>query len=199
MNNFHPSSADARVFQRVVQVVPHITAPGRVLEVVAQPNTPVKTGDVLFTIDPRQFQFEVNRLEAALAAAEQAVPQLKSSARSGHGRRREGQPSSISLRPSSTGRPSSSRTGHRAGDARQAERNRETAQQAVAGAEAAEERARLAYQSNIGNENTAVAQARQQLALAKYNVAESSSARLATAPRPISSLSPAPSSARRRR
>ena len=37
MNNFHPSSADARVFQRVVQVVPHITAPGRVLDVVAQP------------------------------------------------------------------------------------------------------------------------------------------------------------------
>ena len=42
MNNFHPSSADARVFQRIVQVVPHITAPGRVLEVVAQANTPMK-------------------------------------------------------------------------------------------------------------------------------------------------------------
>ena len=79
MNNFHPSSADARVFQRIVQVVPHITAPGRVLEVVAQSNTPMKRGDVIFVIDPQQFQFEVRRLEAALAAAEQTVPQLKSS------------------------------------------------------------------------------------------------------------------------
>jgi multidrug resistance efflux pump len=54
-----------------------------------------------------------------------------------------------------------------------AERNLEAAQQGVAGAQAAEDRARLAYQSNIGSENTAVAQARQQLALARYNVAES--------------------------
>lgn len=78
MNNYHPSSTDARVFQRVVQIVPHITAPGRVEEIVAQPNTPLKQGDVLFTIDPQPFQFEVSRLEAALAAAEQSVLQLKS-------------------------------------------------------------------------------------------------------------------------
>ena len=32
---------------------------------------------MLFTIDPRPFQFEVNRLEAAVAAANQLVPQLK--------------------------------------------------------------------------------------------------------------------------
>lgn len=39
----------------------------------------MKKGDVIFTIDPEQFQFDVKRLEAALAAAEQSVPQLKSS------------------------------------------------------------------------------------------------------------------------
>ena len=77
MNNFHPSSTDARVFQRVVQITPHITVPGRVQNVTAQANTPLKKGEVLFTIDPRPFQFEVNRLEAALAAAAQLVPQLK--------------------------------------------------------------------------------------------------------------------------
>lgn len=77
MNNYHPSSTDARVFQRVVQITPHITIPGRVQSVVAEPNTPLKKGDVLFTIDPRPFQFEVDRLEAALAAANQSVPQLK--------------------------------------------------------------------------------------------------------------------------
>ena len=73
MNNFHPSSADARIFQRVVQVVPHITAPGRVKEVLAQPNAPMKKGDVIFTIDPEQFQFDVKRLEAAMAAAQQSA------------------------------------------------------------------------------------------------------------------------------
>src|SRR5437016_4953641 len=79
MNNYHPSSADARVFQRIVQVVPHITTPGRVQEVAAKPNTPMKEGEVLFRVDPQPFQYEVNRLEAALAATEQSVPQLKSS------------------------------------------------------------------------------------------------------------------------
>jgi multidrug resistance efflux pump len=77
MNNYHPSSTDARVFQRVVQITPHITVPGRVQSVVARANTSLAKGDVLFTIDPRPFEFEVNRLEAALAAAAQSVPQLK--------------------------------------------------------------------------------------------------------------------------
>ena len=55
MNNFHPSSSNARVFQRVVQIVPHITTPGRVLEVAAQANTPIKKGDVLFRVELEAF------------------------------------------------------------------------------------------------------------------------------------------------
>jgi multidrug resistance efflux pump len=79
MNNYHPSSSDARVFQRIVQIVPHITTPGRVESVAVQPNAPIKKGDVIFKIDPQPFQFEVERLQAALVAAQQNVPQLKSS------------------------------------------------------------------------------------------------------------------------
>ena len=65
----------------------------------------------------------------------------------------------------------------RKGDVAQAaldryQRDLETAQQAVAGAKAAEQKAKLAYESNIGDENTAVAQARQQLDQAKYNLDE---------------------------
>jgi multidrug resistance efflux pump len=174
MNNFHPSSADARVFQRVVQVVPHITTPGRVQDVVAQPNTPLKKDDVLFRIDPQPFQFEVNRLEAALAAAEQSVPQLKSS-----------------LEQASAGVEKANVQLHLAeadferqtelfekkviaqASLDRAQRNLESAQQAVAGVKAAEDRARLAYQSNIGSENTAVVQVKQQFAQAKYNLEES--------------------------
>lgn len=174
MNNFHPSSSDARVFQRVVSIVPHITAPGRVLEVVAQPNTPLRKGDVLFTIDPRQFQFDVKRLEAALAAAEQAVPQLKSSLDQATAAAEKAR-TQLDLAQAELDRQTELFQKQVIAQALldKVERNRDTAQQSLAGAQAAEQRAQLAYQSNIGNENTAVAQARQQLALAQYNVEES--------------------------
>jgi multidrug resistance efflux pump len=68
---------DARVFQHVVQIAPRISAAGRVSEVPVQANSPLKKGDVLFRIDPRPFQYEVDRLAAALSSAEKSVPQLK--------------------------------------------------------------------------------------------------------------------------
>lgn len=174
MNNFHPSSADARVFQRVVQVVPHITAPGRVQEVRADANVPMKKGDVIFTIDPRQFEFDVRRLEAALAAAEQVVPQLKSSVDQAVAAA-EKAATQLDLARAEFARQSELFERKVVAQAMldKAERNLEAAQQGVAGAQAAEDRARLAYQSNFGSENTSVVQARQQLELARYNVAES--------------------------
>jgi multidrug resistance efflux pump len=174
MNNYHPSSTDARVFQRVVQITPHITVPGRVLSVVAQPNTPLAKGDVLFTIDPRTFQFEVNRLEAALAAANQLVPQLKAALEQASAgvERAEAQ---LNLAQADLDRQQILFT---KGDIAQAaldryQRNLETAQQSHAAARAVEMKARLAYESNIGDENTTVAQVRQQLDQAKYNLDES--------------------------
>lgn len=174
MNNFHPSSADARVFQRIVQITPHITTPGRVREVVAQANTPMKQGEVLFRVDPQPFQYEVNRLEAALAAAEQSVPQLKSSL----------DQASATVEKANVQRHLAKADFERQNELFEKQviaqaaldrfaRNLETAEQAVAEAKAAEERARLAYQSNIGSDNTAVVQVRQQLAQAKYNLEES--------------------------
>jgi multidrug resistance efflux pump len=174
MNNYHPSSTDARVFQRVVQIVPHITTPGRVREILAQPNTPIKKGDVIFKIDPQPFQFEVDRLQAALAAAQQSVPQLKSSldqASAGV----EKATAQLNLAKAELERQQELFTKQVVAQAAldRAQRNAETAGQAVAEVRAAEDRARLAYQSNIGSDNTAVAQVRQQLAAAKYNLDES--------------------------
>lgn len=173
MNNHHPSSADARVFQRIVQIAPHITVPGRVQEVRAEANAPLKKGEVLFTIDPRPFQFEVNRLEAALAAAAQLVPQLKSAldqATAGVER------AEVQLHLAQADFDRQSELTRKGVVAQAAldkfERNLEAAQQAVAAAKAAEQKARLAYESNIGDENTAVAQTRQQLEQAKYNLDE---------------------------
>jgi multidrug resistance efflux pump len=64
MSLFQPLSEDVRVYQRVVQIVPRVT--GRVIEVPLTENAPVAKGDVLFRIDPEPFQYEVDRLTAAL-------------------------------------------------------------------------------------------------------------------------------------
>jgi multidrug resistance efflux pump len=77
VNFWHPMTTDARVFQHVVQIAARTSKPGRVSEVPIEPNTPLKQGEVLFRIDPRPFQYEVDRLAAAVTAAEQSVPQLK--------------------------------------------------------------------------------------------------------------------------
>jgi multidrug resistance efflux pump len=174
MNNFHPSSSDARVFQRVVQIVPHISSPGRVQVIATQPNTPVKKGDVLFKIDPKPFQIEVNRLQAALAAAQQAVPQLKSSLDQAAAAT-EKATAQLNLARSDFERQQELFEKKVVAEAAldRFERNFQSAEQAVIGAKAAEERARQAYESNIGDENTTVAQVQQQLAQANYNLEES--------------------------
>lgn len=173
MNNYHPSSADARVFQRTVQIVPHITTPGRVEQVLAQPNAPMKKGDVLFTVDPRPFQFDVNRLEAALAAASQSVPQLNAAVSEAAANVGKAQ-AQLSLATSKLSREEQlSGKGFVAEtDLDRARRNAEAAKQTVAQAQAAEQKARLAAESTLDGENTTVAQTRQQLEQAKYNLTE---------------------------
>jgi multidrug resistance efflux pump len=62
LNIFAPSSADVRVINYVVQVVPRVA--GRVVEVPVEPDRPVKKGAVLFKIDPVIYQSQVDALEA---------------------------------------------------------------------------------------------------------------------------------------
>lgn len=50
---------------------------GRVIEVKAQPMVPLKQGDVILRINPKSAEFKITEMEAALAAAQQLVPQLK--------------------------------------------------------------------------------------------------------------------------
>lgn len=68
LNIVAPSSADVRVINYVVQVVPRVA--GRVIEVPVEANRPVKKGDVLFRIDPVPFQQELRALEAKLPEME---------------------------------------------------------------------------------------------------------------------------------
>jgi multidrug resistance efflux pump len=65
LNVYAPSALDVQVVKYVVQILPRVT--GRVIEVPVEPNRLTRKGDVLFRIDPRPFEYEVQRLEAQLA------------------------------------------------------------------------------------------------------------------------------------
>ena len=68
LNVVAPSTADVRVIKYVVQVVPQVR--GRVLEVPVEPNRLVKKGELLFRIDPTQYENELNAAKAKLASDE---------------------------------------------------------------------------------------------------------------------------------
>lgn len=65
---FAPTTADGRTFQYVVQVVPNVAGP--VTEVTADALAPLKKGDILFKIDPTQYQAAVDQLEASIKRTE---------------------------------------------------------------------------------------------------------------------------------
>jgi multidrug resistance efflux pump len=74
-NNLTPSGR-LTVAGRVVEVTPNVT--GQVIAIPVKPNVPLRTGDVLFQIDPAPFQYKVTQLLASLAAAKQQTEILKS-------------------------------------------------------------------------------------------------------------------------
>ncbi len=73
LNVVAPSSADVRVVKYVVQVIPQVR--GRVVEVPVEPNRLVKKGELLFRIDPTQYQNDYNVVKARLAADEAKLAQ----------------------------------------------------------------------------------------------------------------------------
>jgi multidrug resistance efflux pump len=73
LNVVAPSSSDVRVVKYVVQVIPLVK--GRVLEVPVEPNRLVKKGELLFRIDPTQYQNDLNVAKAKLAADEAKLAQ----------------------------------------------------------------------------------------------------------------------------
>jgi multidrug resistance efflux pump len=73
LNVVAPSSADVRVIKYVVQVIPQVR--GRVIEVPVEPNRLVKKGELLFRIDPTQYQNDLNVAKAKLAADEAKLAQ----------------------------------------------------------------------------------------------------------------------------
>jgi multidrug resistance efflux pump len=62
---FNYLTPSGTVTGRVVEVTPNVS--GQITAIPVQPNVLVKTGDVLFQIDPAPFQYKVAQLKASLA------------------------------------------------------------------------------------------------------------------------------------
>ena len=169
MNYNHPFTTNARIYFAVTPVFPSVR--GRVIEVPVQANVPLKEGDVLFRVDPKPYQYVVDQKKALLAEAEQNVMQLKAS---------------LDQATAGTQKANAQFELAQQNYDRQAElfqkrviaqatldtytRNLKTATQSLTGAKAEEERARLAYSSNIDGVNTTVARLRSELADAQWDL-----------------------------
>jgi multidrug resistance efflux pump len=57
-----------RAYRNVIEIIPNVT--GEVLEVPVTPLVPLEQGDVLFTIDPTQYDARVDQLEAQIALSQ---------------------------------------------------------------------------------------------------------------------------------
>jgi Outer membrane efflux protein/Biotin-lipoyl like len=74
---FQPFSLDSHVIRSTIQIVPRLTQPTLLTEVLVEPNVPVKKGDPLYRFDKAVYQAQADAARAQLAAAEQNVEILK--------------------------------------------------------------------------------------------------------------------------
>ncbi|ECG5957055.1 TPA: multidrug transporter subunit MdtN [Salmonella enterica subsp. enterica serovar Enteritidis] len=66
-----PSTNDAYVAADTIDVVPEVN--GRIVELAVKDNQQVKQGELLFRIDPRQYQANLAKAESALAALDKQI------------------------------------------------------------------------------------------------------------------------------
>jgi multidrug resistance efflux pump len=169
--NYLTPSGRVTVTGRVVEVTPNVT--GQIVVIPVKPNVPVKSGDVLFQIDPAPFQYKVSQLQASLAAAKQQTEILKSNyeqatanvagltAQQAYNKKR--------LADIQTLVADDANTQFQAQD-RQVQYETVTAQLEVA--KASQQSAKLALDSEIGGVNTSVAQITAQLDNAGWELSQ---------------------------
>jgi multidrug resistance efflux pump len=169
MNYNHPFTTNARIYFSVTPVLPSVR--GRVVEMPVQTNAPLKEGDVLFRIDPKPYEYVVAQKKAALAEAEQNVKQLKASLDQATAAADRAN-AQLDLAKQEYDRQAQlfERKVVAQATLDTATRNLEASKQTWVGAKAEQERARLAYSSNIEGVNTTVARLTAELADAQYDL-----------------------------
>jgi len=164
-------AGDLLVLNYVVEIIPNVA--GEVTEVPVKPLVPVTKGDVLFQIDRRPFQAEVDRLEAALAAAVQNVPQLKTAYEAAAATLEQSVAQrdlaqlnydrALSIQKENAGAISQLQVD-------QSRQSLAATEAAVKVSQANREQARLAWKQEIDGENTSVAELKAQLTAARLNL-----------------------------
>lgn len=164
-----PYSADAKVVQHTIQLVPRLPEPTLVTAVLVEQNVPVKKGQPLFTFDRRPYEYKVAQLQAGLAEAKQNVLVLKADLDVAEQNlakaTSEWQYAAYQLKLADR----LAKTG--AGPVEDAQKW--TAQEAIAAAsvraaKADIERARLRYEAQVGGVHTTVAKVEAELDQARY-------------------------------
>ncbi len=166
---YQPFSLDSHVIRSTIQIIPRLTEPTILTEVVVEPNVPVKKGDPLYRFDPTIFQLRVDQAKAQLAEAEQNVKIL--------GEDVTAATETVARAQAQLAYATSQQARYKdlvpKGGARQDELDRWNDQvtedtAAVSEAQATLAKAQLALDSEIDGVNTGVAQAKAQLAQAQY-------------------------------
>jgi multidrug resistance efflux pump len=169
MFNYLTPSGSVVVISRVVEVTPNVS--GQVTAIPVQPNVPVESGTVLFQIDPAPFQYKVSQLEASLVQSKQQAQQLKANYEQASANV-EGLAKQLAYNTQRLDNlqkltRSQATSEFREQDARiQAE----TVSAQLLAANAAQQSAKLAMESEIGGVNSAVAQIQAQLDNAKWEL-----------------------------
>jgi multidrug resistance efflux pump len=164
-----PTSTEARVIQHTIQLTPRLSEPTLVTAVLIEPNVHVKKGTPLFQFDRSVYEAKVRQLEAQLAQATQGVQIMKADIQVASQKVTKLKSELEYARYQE--KLSSELANKGAGPQEDAQKwaaqvAAETA--AIKEAQAAEQVARLKYQSEIGGVNTTVAQAQAELDQARF-------------------------------
>ncbi|EKO3411418.1 HlyD family secretion protein [Vibrio fluvialis] len=171
MNYNHPFTSIGGQVYNTTPIVSSVR--GKVIEVDVEPNTPLHKGDILFKLDPVPFEAAVVQKQAALAEAEQDVLRLESAYK-------QATASTVKAeaeRDKAKREAARYEKGYKRGafTAQQVDTTRQaykSAQAALEVAQALENEAKLAFESQIDGENTTVARIRAELTQAQFNLDE---------------------------
>jgi multidrug efflux system membrane fusion protein len=78
INHLWPRTADAAVRANVVDIVPRVNGP--IIKLPLQDNQAVKMGELLFEIDPTDYELSVERAKSSLAGLDQQIATAKTKA-----------------------------------------------------------------------------------------------------------------------
>jgi multidrug resistance efflux pump len=164
-----PQSARGMIVANFTEIAPQVS--GQVIEVPIEHNQDVDVNQVLFRINPRPFQRQVEQLRAALVQTESGVAQLKEAADAARAQVKSTEASLLLARTRLGELEQLLAAG--AGSQFDVENKRtdvESLEQALLAAEASENQALLALNARVGGRQSQVAQVLAQLDVAQFNL-----------------------------